>query len=57
MVGNLDDGFKHGFGTLGTQFVDHQTLLTGGHDGVLRQWDLRTVSFITETFLVLDHTD
>ncbi|OQV25644.1 putative F-box/WD repeat-containing protein 4 [Hypsibius exemplaris] len=38
---NLDQGFKQGFGTLTAQFVTANSLFTGGHDGLLRCWDLR----------------
>ena len=52
LVANLKQNFKHGFGTLATQFLDDQMLVSGGHDGVLRYWDLRQVRLSPSNYTV-----
>ena len=43
VLASLKKGFRHGFGILALQFTTGNTLWSGGHDGVLRCWDLREV--------------
>ncbi|XP_055333855.1 F-box/WD repeat-containing protein 4-like [Paramacrobiotus metropolitanus] len=51
---NLNRGFRHGFGILTAMFTDDNTLICGGHDGLLRIWDLREYRCVDELDSDLD---